>query len=66
MSAIHANQNARVQFVQTKDVRARLTSRVYMHLLNMHFYVINLLYTRWLFCEYFQKCVESCSCLTHV
>ena len=45
---------------------SRLTFCVYMHALSMHFYVIDLLCTRRLFCKYFQKRVESCSYLTHV
>ena len=59
----HANQNAQVQFVQTKDPCAvhenhdaqgsRLTSRVYMHALNVYFYIIDLSCTHRLFCMYF-------------
>ena len=45
---------------------SRLTFCVYTCALNMHFYVIDVLCIRRLRCKYFQKRVESCSCLMHV
>ena len=45
---------------------SRLMSRVYLRALNMHFHIIDLSYTCRLFCEYFQKRVELCSCLMPV
>ena len=66
-SAVCGNQR------YTRAVRAnhdahgsRLTSRVYTRALDVHFHVIDLSCTRRLCCEYFQKRVESCSCLTRV
>ena len=66
-SAVRGNQR------YTRAVRAnhdahgsRLTSRVYTRALDVHFHVIDLSCTRRLCCEYFQKRVESCSCLTRV
>ena len=66
-SAVRGNQR------YTRAVRAnhdahgsRLTSRVYTRALDVHFHVIDLSCTRRLCCEYFQKRVELCSCLTRV
>ena len=57
MGAVRANHDAH---------SSRLPSCVYTHALNMHFYIINLSCTCRLCCKHFQKCVESCSCLTCV
>ena len=56
-SAVHANHDA---------YSSRLTSRVYTHAPDLQFYVTDLPCTHRLFCMYFQKCVELCSCLTCV
>ena len=56
-SAVHANQRFTSAVSANHDVHgSRLTSCVYTHALNGHFYVINLLCTRRLFCKYFQTC----------
>ena len=59
--------------MQTSAVRANhdahgsiLMSCVYMHALNIHFYIIGLSCTRRLCCEYFKNRVDLCSYLTRV
>ena len=67
MSEVHANQRCMHTVRANHDAHgSRLTSHAYMHILNVRFYIIDLLCTRRLCCEYFQKCAESCSCLTCV
>ena len=65
--AVCANQKCTHAFCANHDAHSRrLTSHVYTHALNVHFYVIDLLCTCRLCFEYFQKRVELCSCLVCV
>ena len=66
-SAVRGNQRYTRAVCANHDAHgSRLTSRVYTRALDMHFHVIDLSCTRRLCCEYFQKRVELCSCLTRV
>ena len=58
-SAVHANQRCTRAVCANRDAHgSKLTSRVYMHALNMHFYVTDLLCTHRLFCMYFLSHVD--------